>query len=256
VLPIGDKTDLSLSTGFKQTIYASDMAQQVLRTNALLTTRFNDYMTSRLSYSYQNPDGFTPFRFDYAGDYNFTRAILDYQDEQRLRWSLSAGYDFNRDANPWQDMTLRLTANPSSNFATSLSTGYDLNRGEWRSLINRIRYAAPDRFSLDLGTRYNLKDGSMDALRSRLALKIGKKWSADALVSWNGFTSKFDYRAFRITRDLHCWEASLVFMDEQGFRNDTGISLELRLKAFPGEDRFGIGQFGQAFDTGMGEYFY
>ncbi len=256
VLPIGDRTDLSLSSGFKQTLYASDMAQQVLRANALLTTRYNDYLSSRFTYIYQRPNGYTPFRFDYAGDYNYMRAVVDFQKEQKLRWSLSSGYDLDRDSRPWQDMTFRLTANPSPRFGTSLSTGYDLNRGEWRSLISQVRYADPERLSLDLGTRYNLKDGSMDALRGRLALKIGDKWSADALMSWDGFASKWDYRAFRITRDLHCWEASLVFIDETGFRKDKGIRLDLRLKAFPGEDRFGIGQYGQTFDTGMGEYYY
>jgi len=256
VFAIGDRTDLSLASGFRQTMYASDMAQQVLRTNALLTTRYNDYMTSRLTYSYQRPGGYTPFRFDYAGNYNYARAIIDYQDEQRLRWSLATGYDLDRDERPWQDLTLRLTANQSANFGASLSTGYDLNRGEWRSLISRIRYADPDWVSLDVGSRYNLKDGSMEALRSRIGLKIGSKWSADALMSWNGYTNEFDYRAFRITRDLHCWEASLVFTDELGFRKDKGIMLDLRLKAFPGEDRFGIGQYGQTFDTGMGEYYY
>ncbi len=256
VFPIRDNTDLSLSTGFRQTIYAADMAQQVLRANALLTTRYNDYLTTRVTYAFQQPDGFTPFRFDYAGRYNYTRAIMDYQDEQRLRWTLSTGYDLNRKRNPWQDMSLRLSANPSKYFAGSFSTGFDLNRGEWRSLNSRIRYAAPDWLSLDLGSRYNIKSGNMDALRSRLALKIGKKWSADALVGWNGSTNSFDYRALRITRDLHCWEASLVFTDEVGFRKDKAIMLDLRLKAFPGEDRFGIGQFGQAFDTSMGEYFY
>lgn len=256
VIPIGDKTDLSLSGGFRQTVYASDMAQTVLRTNLMLTTRYNDLLTSRFSYGYQRPDGYTPFRFDYSGKYNNLRANFDYRDADRLVWSLSSGYAVGRPTNPWQDLTLRLTANPARNFGGSLSTGYDLNRGEWRSLISRVSYSAPDWLSLDLGTRYNLKEGSMDSLRSRLALKIGSKWSADALVSWNGFTKEFDYRAFRVTRDLHCWEASLVFTDEMGFRKDKGIMLDLRLKAFRGEDRFGIGQYGQTFDTGMGEYYY
>lgn len=256
IIPIGDKTDLSLSGGFRQTLYASDMAQTVLRTNALLTTRYNDLLTSRISYGYQKPDGYTPFRFDYSGEYNNLRANLDYQKGDRLKWSLSSGYAIDRESNPWQDLTLRLTAMPGKNFGGSLSTGYDLNRGEWRSLISRIRFAAPDWLSLDVGSRYDLKEGSMNSLRSRIAVKIGRKWSADALVSWDGYSEQFDYRAFRITRDLHCWEASLVFTDELGFRNDKGIMLDLRLKAFRGEDRFGVGQYGQAFDTGMGEYYY
>ncbi|MBP6963675.1 MAG: LPS-assembly protein LptD [Armatimonadetes bacterium] len=256
VFPIGEKTDLSMAAGFRQTVYESDMAQHVIRTRALLTTRYNEFTTSRITHSYQRPSGYTPFRFDYSGRYNYLRGVWDYQDQQRLRWSVSTGYDLERDSRPWQDLTLRLTATPSARFGGSLSTGYDLNAGGWRTLISRIRYANPDRFSVDVGSRYNLPQGGFDALRGRLALKIGSKWSADAIVSWNGYSDDFDYTAFRITRDLHCWEASLVFTDETGFRKDRGIMLDLRLKAFQADDRFGIGQYGQTFDTGMGEYYY
>ncbi len=138
----------------------------------------------------------------------------------------------------------------------SLSTGYDLNRSQWRSLISRFRVSAADWLSLDVGSRYNLREGNLDTLRSRFGLRIGRKWQVDGLVSWNGLTDKFDYRSFRVTRDLHCWEASVIFTDELGFRKDKGIMFELRLKAFPGPDRFGIGQFGQAVDTSLGEYYY
>jgi hypothetical protein len=78
----------------------------------------------------------------------------------------------------------------------------------------------------------------------------------EGITSWNGITKKFDYKAFRLTRDMHCWEASLVYNDETGFRENKGISLEFRIKAFPTADRFGIGQYGQAVDTSMGEYYY
>ncbi len=87
-------------------------------------------------------------------------------------------------------------------------------------------------------------------------LRIGSKWRLEGIASWNGMASKFDYKSFRLTRDLHCWEASLSYNDETGFRRDKGFSLEFRIKAFPGVDRFGIGQYGQAVDVSMGEYYY
>jgi hypothetical protein len=38
-----------------------------------------------------------------------------------------------------------------------------------------------------------------------------------------------------------------------GFRSDRQIFFQLRIKAFPIFQRFGIGQFGQVIDTSIGE---
>jgi len=255
-IDLGGRNELNLTAGFRQAFYANDMAQHVLRANGTLTTRFNDYLKTRLTYNYQRPEGYSPFYFDYTGKYNYLRGVMDYQDNQKLRWSLSSGYDLGRDEYPWQDLALRLTAHPNSNYAFSLSTGYDLNRSKWRTLISRFQASVPNRIGLDVGTRYDIERGKLDLARGRLDLRIGRKWRLEGITSWNGITRKFDYKSFRLTRDLHCWEASLVYNDETGFRKDKGLGLELRIKAFPSVDRFGIGQYGQAVDTSMGEYYY
>ena len=66
----------------------------------------------------------------------------------------------------------------------------------------------------------------------------------------------FDYRSFRLTRDLHCFAVSLTCTDETGFRKDRSLMLDERIKAFPTVDRFGIGQYGQSVDPSMGEFDY
>ena len=253
---LDSKNDLHLTAGFRQAYYAGDMAQHVLKFGGVLTSRFNDYMKTRLRYNYQRPEGYSPFRFDYTGRHNYARAVMDYQDSGKLRWSLSTGYDLNRDRYPWQDLALRLAAYPSPSYAFSLSTGYDLNRSEWRNLISQFRVSVPERVGLEIGTRYDVRDGKLGLARGRLDVHIGKKWRLEGITSWNGTMERFDYRSFRLTRDLHCWEVSLSYNDETGFRRDKGITLEMRIKAFPSVDRFGIGQYGQAVDTSMGEYYY
>jgi len=252
---LGNKNELNLTGSFRQAYYAKDMMQYVFRGGATLTTRYNDYLKSRVFYYYQRPEGFSPFRFDYTGKYNYMRAVMDYQDAQKLRWSLSSGYNFSQKAYPWQDITMRLTAHPSPSYAFALSTGYDLNRSRWRTLITQFRALRGDRVGLDLGVRYDLQSGKIGLVRSAFDFQVGKNWRVEGITSWNGQTQRFDYKAFRLTRDLHCWEASLVYNDETGFRNDRGLSLQFRIKAFPTADRFGIGQYGQAVDTSMGEYF-
>lgn len=253
---IGSKTDLNLTAGYRQAYYDSDAAQYMLKLNGVMTTRFNDYLKTRLTYNYQQPEGFSPFLFDYTGTYNYTRLVFDYQDNKKLRWSLSTGYDLKSDSYPWQDLALRLTANPSSKYAYSISTGYDINNSKWRSLITQFRVLDTDGINLDLGTRYDIQQGKLSLARGLFKIPIGKKWRVDGITGWNGTTGKFDYKSFRLTRDLHCWEASITYNDETGFRENKGISLDFRIKAFPGVDRFGIGQYGQAIDTSMGEFYY
>lgn len=255
-LDINARTDLNLSAGFRQAFYADNMAQYVLKLGGVLSTAHNDYLKSRITYNYQRPEGYSPFRFDYTGKYNYLRGVVDYQDSQKLRWSLSSGYDFNRGQYPWQDLSLRLTAHPTSSYAFSVSTGYDINRSKWRSLNNRIQVNLPERLLLDIGTRYDIEKGTLDVARGRIDWRVNDKWRIEGITGWSGALRKFDYKSFRLTRDLHCWEVALVYNDESGFRNDRGVRLELKIKAFPGTDRFGIGQYGQSMDTSMGEYYY
>ena len=255
-IDLSKKNELNLTGSFRQAYYAKDMMQYVFRGGAVLTTRYSDYLKSRVSYYYQRPEGFSPFRFDYTGKYNYLRAVTDYQDSDKLKWTLSSGYNFSQTGFPWQDVTFRLTTHPKPAYAFSLSTGYDVNRSKWRTLISQVRVLHGDRVGLELGARYDIETGKIGLARSRFDFQLGKKWRVEGITSWNGITKKFDYKAFRLTRDMHCWEASLVYNDETGFRENKGISLEFRIKAFPTADRFGIGQYGQAVDTSMGEYYY
>ena len=255
-LDIGSKNDLNLQAGFRQAYYASDMMQHVLKFGGVWTSRYNDYLKSRLSYNYQTSNGYSPFRFDYTGKYNYLRYVMDFQKEKKLRWSLSSGYDLRQHDFPWQDVALRLTAHPNDLMSYSISTGYDLNRGRWRTLTNQIAIMKPDVLALQLGTRYDMEAGKVGLARGQVDLRISPKWRLQSITSWNGSLKKFDYQSYRLTRDLHCWEVSLGFNNETGFRTDRGFSLEFRIKAFGAADRFGIGQYGQAVDTSMGDYYY
>ena len=255
-LDIGSRNELNLNAGFRQAYYAQDMMQHVLKLGGMLTTRYNDYLKTRLSYNYQTANGYSPFRFDYTGKYNYMRWVMDYQQEKKLRWSLSTGYDLKQDLFPWQDIALRLTANPNDNYGFSISSGYDLNRGRWRTLTTQLRILQPETLGLQIGTRYDMETGKLGLARGSVDWRISPKWRIEGITSWNGSLKKFDYRSYRLTRDLHCWEVSLGFNDETGFRQDKGFNLEFRIKAFKTADRFGIGQYGQAVDTSLGDYYY
>jgi hypothetical protein len=44
-------------------------------------------------------------------------------------------------------------------------------------------------------------------------------------------------------------------VDQGGFYNNRGVYFNVRIKAFPMLDDFGVGNFGQALDTSVGQVY-
>jgi len=150
---------------------------------------------------------------------------------------------------------VRFTIQPTRNLLLYTATGYDFNRSQWRQVINQLRVRCGNDFRLDLGSRYDPTRGKLATLAGLLDTPLGTKYRLQAVAGWNGFTNSFDYRSLRLTRDLHCWEASLTYVDQGGFFNNQGLFFNLRIKAFPLVDNFGMGNFGQALDTSVGQVY-
>jgi len=252
---LGSAWDFGLGAGFRQYAYGDDTAQYSVDASAELARKLGRVSTFALNYRYQQPRGFTPFRFDYVGRYNIVNARLDVRETDACKLSILTGYNFQQKEFPWQDAVLRLSVQPSPSFLLYTATGYDINRSQWRTLINQARIRAGDFFKLDVGTRYDTIRKKMASIRGQFDTQIGPKTRIQALAGWNGFRSEFDYRSLMITRDLHCWEASLVYVDQSGFYTDKSIMLNFRIKAFPLFKNYGVGAFGQALDTSVGQVY-
>lgn len=255
LVPITTTWSLATGAGFRQYMYTNGTAQYAWDASAELKKKISSESDFRLTYRYQRPKGYTPFRFDYVGRYNITNASLNLKNGDRFKLSLLTGYNFEREKQPWQDVTLRFSVQPSENFLFYTATGFDINNSRWRTLINQVRLRWGDCFRLDIGTRYDPTRERLANAKIQLDTPIGSKWRLEALAGWNGFTNEFDYRSVRITRDLHCWEASLVYVDQNGFYREQGIRFYLRIKAFPLFENFGMGQFGQTLDTSVGQVY-
>ncbi|HPP75676.1 MAG TPA: hypothetical protein PLU88_11195 [Armatimonadota bacterium] len=253
VVRLNDKLNLTTGAGFRQYLYGNNTAQFSLDGIADLSYRLGNNSSASLSYRFLRPRGFTPFSFDFIGNYNIINARLNVQESPKLRFSLFTGYDFERDQSPWQDISTRIAYTPSDRYLIYASTGYNLNQSEWRPLINQFRVRLPNDFRLDIGSRYDIERGRFASIKTQLDVPISDKWRIRANTGYNGFTHDFDYTNIQIVRDLHCWELALTYVDQQGFWDEKGIRLNLRIKAFPIFDSFGVGQFGQALDTSVGE---
>ncbi|MGQ9456436.1 MAG: hypothetical protein ACUVRS_00090 [Armatimonadota bacterium] len=257
---------LESTLNFRQYVYTDKTAQYSLNASANFSKSLGPSSSINLIYRRQQARGFTPFRFDYVARYNVANLSINYQDSKSFRFNILTGYNFDQPNNPWQDITLRFAVQPSPSLLLYTATSYDLNRSQWRTLVNQIRIRAGNiqpedtsepshPFRLDIGTRYDTQLHRLAVARAVLDSRIGNLWRIQANVGYNGFTRSFDYRSLMITRDLHCWEASLAYVNQGGFYRSKGITFTLRIKAFPFYQDFGTGPFGQALDTSVGEVY-
>ncbi|MEN6370968.1 MAG: hypothetical protein ABFD64_03060 [Armatimonadota bacterium] len=250
---LSDQLNLAVGGGFRQYVYGDDTAQYSIDTTADLTRQIGKESSAALTYRFLRPRGFTPFRFDFIGKYNTLSARLNMRETQRFRFSLYTGYNFEQEDFPWQDISFKMAFAPNDQYLFYTSTGYDLNRSKWRSLINQVRVRLTDNFKLDVGSRYDIAESKLASIKAQIDTPFGSLWHIRANAGYNGYTSEFDYRNIQLVRDLHCWELSLTYVDQTSFWQQKGLMLNLRIKAFPLFDSFGVGQFGQALDTSVGE---
>lgn len=250
---LAEKLKLNASAGFRQYFYGDNTAQYAIQTALALNRKIGKKSSAVINYRYLRPRGFTPFRFDFIGKYNFLNARIDVLETERLKYSIYSGYNFGASSFRWQDIVGRVSYAPNDTYLLYASTGYDLNRSQWRALINQVRVRVDNNFKLDVGSRYDFQQHKFATLKAQLDTPLTEKWHIRANAGYNGFTNAFDYRNIQLVRDLHCWEMSIAFVDQQGFWQERGFQLSLRIKAFPIFDNFGVGQFGQSLDTSVGD---
>jgi hypothetical protein len=253
--PIGAGWTISDSGGFEQYLYSDNTAQYSLDHMLQVERKLGSKSTFSVIHRIQRPAGYTPLRLDYTGRYNSLYASLNMKDSSVHTVSFSSGFDFEDTSSGWQDIIMRSKYAPSKKFSFYTSTGFDLNRSQWRTVVNQLNIRPSNEYSLGIGSRYDTVNQRWALLRTVVDAKVDVLTRLQMIQSYNGATKEFDYSAVRVTRDLHCWEASLTYTQQKGFINTTGIMLNFRLKALPFYPAFGSGQYGQALDTGIGEMY-
>lgn len=246
---ISGSARLRTSGRYLQAFYDDGSAQYVTRLSSTLQAGLGGGWQSQLRYGYQSRRGFAPIRLDYAGrrhDLYFTAVRVK---SDRSRIELRTGFDFIGDR--WRDLLLRTEYMPSNEAKLDLQTGYSLEYSRWRPLSLRFRQVHPPRFYLTLGTEYDLQDSKLSRATMELDWLVHRKWRVELLTGYTGYRNKFDTMDVEITREFHCWLASLAYskqLDE--------IRLNLSLKAFPSPERaLGIGRRGARFQSLPGQYF-
>lgn len=247
---LGPATRLNAQTRFQQYLYGDrdHTAQYAYGGNVRLEQDFGDDWRAQLGYALLEPKGYTPFRFDYLGNYRSAAFDLNYRRGERYSGQVRTGYDVR--SSRWQDVVTRLDLPVSRTLQVGVSGGYDPNRGRWRPPLARFRFG-DYRTALDLSARYDADQGKLQRATASLDWAAGSKWRVQLLSSYDGLQHQLVYGEVLLTRDLHCWEAMAYYSLQRNL-----FMLNFRIKAFEwGKPNFPVGRYGQYLDTSLGEWY-
>ncbi len=251
-------TDVNTGTSFQQYFYGTGAAQYLVRNNTTLTEHWNKRSGIRLNYSYQQPQGGTPFRFDVLSQYHTLNADIGVIDDSRVQFTARAGYDFVKHSSsyyqPWQTVSANLLLIPVSWARLRNLFSFDPNDGKLTSITSDLRLRGTGNFALDLVTKYDPQRHRAGQINGYLSLPIGRVWRVESLMQYNGYLGRFESRNLQVVRDFHCLEASFTYSENPfGYRADRQIYFQLSIKGLPMFRKYGVGPFGQALDTSVGE---
>ncbi len=222
-ISLGRRARLRWTGRLRQSFYGDSTAQYVIGTRLDLESDYGAGWASRINYTYTGSAGFSPYRFDFAGDYNSIRGEFGRTIRSWVRLSTNFGRDLDRGL--WRDISTRAQVRTGRTSMIDISTGFSPERHEWRSLLMRYTKRAPGTLASSLGMRYDIERGRLDQLRGELDWFIGDMWRIEWLAGYNGRMNRLDYNDIRVTRDLHCWTAQLTYSKQQkAIRLDLGIN--------------------------------
>jgi hypothetical protein len=259
----------SFAASFLQSFYSDNTAQYILQNQFGATYAFQKQSTFGATYSYLRPYGYTPFLFDESGSYNNINVNLNYQPTKRLLATISSGFDVGQDhaidglsATPWLDINGQIQYRIDKTLLNVLTSSYDPNRGMLFNVSDTTRVTLPWGMGFNSALNYVPQTGRFSDINGDLNVP----WITDkreqagytlrALAGYDGETGQVTYDGFELTRSWHDWEISGIYQNNtESATPGSSFYINFRLKAFPGYEPFGVGQFGQGLDTGIGQVY-
>lgn len=243
---------------FRQSFYSDDTAQYVLNGGTTFSYALGRDTSANLRYNYLHPFGYTPLSIDSTGRTDLASLDVSYRPIRSLITGIQTGYDFeqlDRQETPWQQVGIRTEFTPRKWFLFRTLSTYDTFQEEWSSVRLDFGYQ-PGATLVTLGARYDgIRKVWSNANLFINDLKIGRT-KLSAIFAYNGYTKQFDSKQYTAIYDLHCAEAILTIIENNtGFRAGREVQFFIRLKAFPFDSIFGVGQRGQPIGTGTGRDF-
>lgn len=246
---------LSYSGAYRQGIYNDNTAQYLLISNANLNYSIGNDRSINLNWSYFRPYGYTPLTVDRTGQSNLVSASVAVKPLRSLQLNANFSYDIRQlqlRQTAWQTLNFLANWRPHDRFVFRYTAAYDTFRQVWSQQRFETGWYISDGLVSGIlnydGTRHSWGNISLYAE----GLKWGK-FSLATLMSYNGYTRRFEARHYSLIYDLHCAEAIFQVMENpSGFRAGTEFAFFIRIKGLPFDTPFGIGKRGQAVGSGGG----
>jgi len=241
--------DLRTGAAFRQSFYSDGSAQYDLRAGLGLQSSWGGPWYSQVQWDWQRPAGFSPLRLDYAAKNHDVQFGLSRYVANRSRVEFSTGYDVRQSY--WRDVVMRAEFTPNLHNRFEVQTAYDIERSRFRPLEVRWQFVRQHRLDVELSTAYDIERSELSRVQIDSDWVISPKWRLETLVGYNGPLQEFDFLETRVTRDLHCWIASLAYSLSQ-----QEVRLNFGLKALGGGDwEYGLGGQGQRLTPRSGQYY-
>ncbi|MGO8670588.1 MAG: hypothetical protein ACLQVD_04370 [Capsulimonadaceae bacterium] len=258
---------LDFDGSYQQRFYSDDAAQYVLTEHSDYKLRIGSKSAFVLKYDYVRAYGYSPFLFDIAGNTNLISANLSYQETRELQLNFSTGYDIYvarqpsiyGPPQPYQSASLQSLYTPTKLLSWRQSTAYNINDGQLTDLTDNFTVLGSNKMAFDLGTRYAPPERRMADITGDVNVPFwwhtdeDSGWRLQAIAGYDGLTDSYDYSGLAVTRSWHDWETTLIYQNNPiGFETGATLTFNIRLKAFPAYEPFGVGNFGQSLSSGLG----
>jgi hypothetical protein len=244
-----DNTTLTSTMNFYQGFYSDDSALYTVSGSLDINTEFSESLFSRVSHRAATVAGFSPLRRDYAGVYDYTTFSLVHQRPEQSRFELTGGFDYVQDQ--WRELRLRGWFNASERDRLEIVSGFSLDDSIWRPVQLRWTHATPWKLYLALSSTYDLDEGNLDSADLEFDWRIDDRWQFAGLTTYSGYQGDLQDLSLRLTRDLHCWLATLSYDTDYD-----ELRLNLGIKAFPFEAQDWTVGRGGARQGSFQQYYY
>lgn len=241
--------ELLSAIAFRQSFYSDGSAQYDLRSSARLRSSWGGPWYTQLQWAWEQPGGFTPLRIDYAAKAHDVHFGLARHVANRSRIEFDTGYDIRESI--WRDLLMRAEFTPNQRNRFELQTAYDIENSRFRPLEARWQFVKQHRINLELSASYDIDRSQLGQVVIDSDWVVSPQWRVETLIGYNGALREFDFFETRITRDLHCWIASLAYSLSQ-----KEIRFNIGLKALGGGDwEYGLGGRGEWLTPRSGQYY-
>ncbi|MGB9878154.1 MAG: hypothetical protein ACPLPS_10335 [bacterium] len=247
--PVGSsdkkKPSLSLSADFFQGLYGDRTALYSYNISPSLQIPLGS-SSFNFSFRHTTSRGYSPFYMDQIYPYSALNASWSLSSAY-AKCSLQGGYDF-RNAYPFS-ITGNIELSPSWGSAL-VYLGYEPRTKIWRDIIANIKIGEKANPLWNINLRYATEEKKLAYIRGTGRIEYGK-WSLEGIYGYNGYTKKLEELDLALTRDLHCWVASILYNKRR-----KELTFNIYLKAFPIQIRpLGLGAEGQYIGTSVGSYY-